>query len=564
MIRRDARLLGQLARHNGLYAALVSQGTPSAAHYSTATSLSVPRHRQALRCSGSIVLRRLASTSAPSSKAAEELRKASDDSDLKEIDTSRNPKPKNEDQEEIDKRDAEIVKSALGTDQEDDVKKPAPGVVQGVPAASEIKPDTTTTAVDTKPSSKEEKKLTLWEKIKKEAAHYRDGSKLLWFEIKVSFKLALKMAAGHELTRREWRQLKRTVEDLVRLIPFSAFVIVPFAELLLPVALKIFPNMLPSTFEGAKAKEAKSAKLATTRKGVSTFLRKTIQETGLPLSATTKQRDEFVAFFRKVRASGDQPTRDDVIKVCRIFKDDLTLDNLSRPQLVAMSRYMNLSSFGTDGLLRYVIRTRMRQIKRDDKAIAYEGVPSLSVPELHHACQSRGIRTQGVSPGHLRDELKQWLDLRLKHRVPSTLLILSNAFAYNRSATRPDQDSHYEALVATLSSLPDELYHEAELEVSSLEGAATNKQRLDVLREQAELIEEEAEQERNQGKPSNVRDREDLDKLDDPEEAAANAAAENAAEQGAKQSSSSSTAEKQGVPASAPPAQRAPSPPPRP
>jgi len=35
----------------------------------------------------------------------------------------------------------------------------------------------------------------------------------------------------------------------MRLIPFAVFVIVPFMELLLPVALKLFPNMLPSTFE---------------------------------------------------------------------------------------------------------------------------------------------------------------------------------------------------------------------------------------------------------------------------------------------------------------------------
>jgi hypothetical protein len=33
-----------------------------------------------------------------------------------------------------------------------------------------------------------------------------------------------------------------------------------------------------------------------------------------------------------------------VIKVCKIFKDDLTLDNLSRPQLVGICRYMNLNA----------------------------------------------------------------------------------------------------------------------------------------------------------------------------------------------------------------------------
>jgi hypothetical protein len=44
-------------------------------------------------------------------------------------------------------------------------------------------------------------------------------------------------------------QLRRTTQDLLRLIPFAVFIVVPFMEFLLPVALKLFPNMLPSTFE---------------------------------------------------------------------------------------------------------------------------------------------------------------------------------------------------------------------------------------------------------------------------------------------------------------------------
>lgn len=55
---------------------------------------------------------------------------------------------------------------------------------------------------------KEEKKLTIWQKVKKEVAHYWDGTKLLATEVRISSKLALKMAAGYELTRRENRQVQ--------------------------------------------------------------------------------------------------------------------------------------------------------------------------------------------------------------------------------------------------------------------------------------------------------------------------------------------------------------------
>jgi LETM1 and EF-hand domain-containing protein 1 len=306
------------------------------------------------------------------------------------------------------------------------------------------------------------------------------------------------------------------VQDLARLVPFLPFVIVPFAELLLPVALKLFPNMLPSTYEDQKSKDKKVTNLRALRKEVSDFLRTSIKETGLPITQATTQKEEFANFFRKVRATGEKPTKQDVVKVCKTFRDDLTLDNLSRPQLVSMCRYMNLNTFGTDQMLRYQIRHRMRQIKRDDRAIAYEGVESLTVLELQIACQSRGIRTQGVSPARLREDLQMWLDLRLKEGVPSTLLVLSNAYMYGQSGDSA-VDNQIDALIGVLSSIPEELYHEIELEVYNAEGAATNKLRLEVLKEQQELIEDESEQnESNQAK--GMATPRDVDYIDEKEE----------------------------------------------
>ncbi|ESZ99010.1 hypothetical protein SBOR_0668 [Sclerotinia borealis F-4128] len=371
-------------------------------------------------------------------------------------------------------------------------------------------------SVEKPDGEKAEKKLTLGQKIKKEVAHYWDGTKLLGTEMKISSRLALKMAAGYELSRREHRQLRRTVQDMARLVPFSVFVLVPFAELLLPIALKLFPNMLPSTYEAQKSKDAKVSSLRATRKDVSNFLRSTMKETGLPLSAVNAKKEEFTQFFRKVRATGETPNASEVIKVCQIFKDDMTLDNLSRPQLVGMCRYMNLNTFGTDTMLRYQIRHRMRQIKRDDRAISFEGVETLSVPELQVACLNRGLRTHGMSPGRLRDDLQSWLELRLKHGVPSTLLVLSNAFMYAQGKDA-EFATQIDALTGVLSSIPEELFHEIELEVHNAEGAATNKQRLEVLKEQQDLIEEENEQneENTEEGRATPQDNEDIDEKDE-------------------------------------------------
>ncbi|CAO3607509.1 unnamed protein product [Mucor fragilis] len=367
--------------------------------------------------------------------------------------------------------------AALAKEQQAKAAAAAAGAV-AAPASNAIKP-----------------KKTLWTKVKEEAVHYWHGTQLLGFEIRVSSKLTWKLLNGGKLTRREHRQLRRTTSDLMRLVPFAFFLIVPFMELLLPVALKIFPNMLPSTYESKSQEEKKKMALLKVRLEMAKFLQETISESGFPGSDHEKAAQEFADFFRKIRMTGEQASTEDLLNVAKRFEDELTLDNLSRPQLVSMCRYMNINAFGTDNFLRFQIRNRMRQIKADDKVIQNEGIETLTIQELQNACASRGIRSVGTSPGRLRDELAQWLELHIDHHVPGTLLILSRAFSYTDRGMTTE-----EALRATFNSLPDNLVNEAELQVLEQVGASTYKQKLDVLEQQQELIEDESEQEEKEEK----------------------------------------------------------------
>jgi hypothetical protein len=107
-----------------------------------------------------------------------------------------------------------------------------------------------------RPTESKERIQGLWATVKHEANHYWVGTKLLWEEIKTARMLVGKTLGGTALTRRERKQLLRTVSDLFRLIPFSMFVIIPFMEFALPFALRLFPNMLPSTYQDSlKAEE---------------------------------------------------------------------------------------------------------------------------------------------------------------------------------------------------------------------------------------------------------------------------------------------------------------------
>lgn len=193
---------------------------------------------------------------------------------------------------------------------------------------------------------------------------------------------------------------------------------------------------------------------------------------------------------------------EEVAAICQQLGDALTLENLPRPQLVSICRYMGINAFGTDAFLRYQIRKRMERLHADDLMIHEEGVASLTIDELRAACLARGIRTVGVSEAKMKQELSQWLELHVKRQIPAIMLILSRVFSIiqeESAVTNAEALSRgpEAALQAAIMSLPEHVVEEAELQASEAAGtgAVSPKQKLQVLEQQQELIEEELLQE---------------------------------------------------------------------
>uniref|UniRef100_A0A8D2MVS4 Letm1 RBD domain-containing protein n=1 Tax=Zonotrichia albicollis TaxID=44394 RepID=A0A8D2MVS4_ZONAL len=204
------------------------------------------------------------------------------------------------------------------------------------------------------------------------------------------------------------------------------FVIVPFMEFLLPMFLKLFPDMLPSTFETESKKEEKLKKKLNARLELAKFLRETITEMAKRNKADTGKEKQFSFYLHEV-GCGQQPSTQEIVHFSKIFEDELTLEHLERPQLVALCKLLELQALGTNNLLRFQLLMRLRSIKADDEMIAKEGVSGLSVAELQSACRARGMRSVGLSEEQLKEQLGQWLDLHLKENIPSSLLLLSRA-----------------------------------------------------------------------------------------------------------------------------------------
>ncbi|KAJ0556225.1 hypothetical protein HanRHA438_Chr07g0299061 [Helianthus annuus] len=215
--------------------------------------------------------------------------------------------------------------------------------------------------------------------------------------------------------------------------------------ILLPVFLKLFPNMLPSTFQDKmKEQEALKRKL-NARIEYAKFLKDTVKEMAKEvqntrsgeIKKTTEDLDDFFEQGKLVVRTGGSVANDEILGFAKLFNDELTLDNISR-------------------------------IKNDDRIIQAEGgVDALSEDELREPFL----------------QLCDWLDLSLNHSVSSSLLILSRAFTVF-GKLKPE-----EVVRATLSSLPDEVVDTVGVTALSSEDFVSERRRkLEFLEMQEELI----------------------------------------------------------------------------
>ena len=105
----------------------------------------------------------------------------------------------------------------------------------------------------------------MWNATKETVKHYYHGSKLLAADTRIAAQLVRRMMVRKSLTRREHNLLVRVCADIARLVPLSFFVLVPMMEFALPFAIKLFPNLLPSTFEEKHQRDERKQQLLKVR-----------------------------------------------------------------------------------------------------------------------------------------------------------------------------------------------------------------------------------------------------------------------------------------------------------
>lgn len=324
------------------------------------------------------------------------------------------------------------------------------------------------------------------ERFMNELKHYYHGFRLLFIETRISAYFFFKILKGDTLTRREHRLLVTTIGDLFRMVPFIVFIIVPFLEFFLPFYIKLFPNALPSTFESSSQKEAKLKKHLKVKLEIAKFFQETLDQ--MAPQASNRHSElarEFSNFFSRIRTSGDVATSEEIMKFSKLFEDEITLDSLQRPHLVALCKVVNATSIGTSAMLRFNLKMKLRSLAADDKVIAKEGVESLNFSELQQACRARGMRAYGVSEERLKKELRNWLDLSLNEKVPPSLLLLSRALMV------PEHVPTTYKLKATISALPEHVVTQTKAAIGEKEGKLDFKAKAEAIKLEVQKIKEE-------------------------------------------------------------------------
>lgn len=334
-------------------------------------------------------------------------------------------------------------------------------------------------------------KKSIPQKVWDEMVHYYHGFRLLFIDINVARKLVGKVLRGKSLTRREYMLLIRTTGDVFRLVPFSVFIIVPFMELLLPVFIKFFPGMLPSTFTTAKDTEDKARKNLKVKLEMAKFLQKTLDEMDVSnKDHNSEEAKEFITFFRKLQTAGERATPEEIMKFSKLFEDEITLDSLSREQLSAICKVLEVSTLGTSNLMRFQLRMRLRSLAADDRLIQKESVETLNLSELQAASRARGMRSYGLSTKQLQNQLSEWINLSLNEKVPPSLLLLSRAMLL------PEDVPTSEKLKASISQLPESAAIQTKAAIGEREGKIDNKTKIDIIRDEQRKIKEELEEQK--------------------------------------------------------------------
>ncbi|CAD2101927.1 hypothetical protein YYG_04094 [Plasmodium vinckei petteri] len=275
-----------------------------------------------------------------------------------------------------------------------------------------------------------------YDNLRKNIKHTVDwvktGILLFLTNMKISKNLIIKRLKGHRLSYSEYKLLIRTINDMFKLIPFSFFVIVPFAEFLLPVVLKIYPNLLPSTFKNNDDNFNNIKKNLYAKQQLSKFLQQLIEEKEKQLNEnigidSDKKKKILNKFHQQLINKDEEDVNpflnvNDTLKIAKIFKDEFVLDQMNLKTLQTICHLLGLKPYSIHYHVVLQLRHHFLRLQREDRELIYEGVDNLKKNTLVEICKDRGMNFN-TTENEMKMQVKKWLELASIKEIPYILLL---------------------------------------------------------------------------------------------------------------------------------------------
>ncbi|CRG98968.1 LETM1-like protein, putative [Plasmodium relictum] len=277
--------------------------------------------------------------------------------------------------------------------------------------------------------------IVYYNNMKKNVKHtlvwVKTGILLFLTNMKISKNLIIKRLKGHRLSYSEYKLLIRTMNDMFKLIPFSFFIIIPFAEFLLPVFLKIYPNLLPSTFKNDDNFNNIKKNLYA-KQQLAKFLQQLIEEKEKQLNEnididSDKKKTILNKFHQQLINKDEEDINPflsvaDTLKIAKIFKEDFVLDQMNLKTLQTICHLLGLKPYGMHYHVVLQLRHHFLRLQREDRELIYEGVDNLKKNTLIEICKDRGMNFN-TSEKEMKLQIQQWLQLASIKEVPYILLL---------------------------------------------------------------------------------------------------------------------------------------------
>ncbi|CBZ51015.1 hypothetical protein NCLIV_040900 [Neospora caninum Liverpool] len=288
-----------------------------------------------------------------------------------------------------------------------------------------------------------------WYKKGKESAIHTwkwtvTGFSLFYANVRVSYQLLKKKILGHPLRYNEHKLLVRTTADALKLIPFSLMIIIPLGELLLPVVLRLFPNMLPSTFFEKQVDNAYLSRKLKAKQELAAFFQELVREHTKNIiehesNDALKDKAKTLKEFQEKLLQKDQQDVNpflsvkEILSFARLFKEEFVLEKLDLQTLQVMCQLLGIQPYGLRSHVVLQLRYHLNHIHREDREFMWEGVDTLSHDELVEACKDRAMKFHNISDEDMRQEMRQWLAISSHKDIPPLLLLWCRCISLTHS-----------------------------------------------------------------------------------------------------------------------------------